>query len=140
MPKLPGRQLSSGRRSCSGEPIIRQVIPLPSPLIQGWIFINDEKDTVCARSLETLKMNGLADGVVEFNSGKAITDMYEMFDGPMENCVGYFNPASVCPLLLDLIGGLGKCCTSNLPSSLRRSKSRRNLPYRPIRPCRLPHL
>jgi len=50
---------------------------------------------VCAKSLETLRRNGLAEGVVEFKSGTDITDMYEMFDGPLENCVGYFNPASV---------------------------------------------
>ena len=57
---------------------------------------------MCAKSLETLKKNGLADGVVEFNSGKDITNMYEMFDGPMENCVGYFKPASVFPSLVGL--------------------------------------
>ena len=95
MLKLRGRQLSYGRLSCSRELIIRQAFPIVTKLILGWIFISDEKDTVCARSLETLKENGLADGVVEFKSGKDITNMYEMFDGPMENCVGYFNPASV---------------------------------------------
>ena len=43
-------------------------------------------------------MNGLADGIIEFKSGKEITEKWEMFDGPMEGSVGYFNPTSVFPL------------------------------------------
>lgn len=68
-------------------------------LILGWILLNDEKETVCARSLDTLRKNGLAEGVVEFKSGKEVTNAWEMFDGPMEGAVGYFNPASVSLIL-----------------------------------------
>lgn len=66
-----------------------------SKLIRGWILVNDEKDDQCSKTLETLKKNGLADGVIEFKSGKEITEKWEMFDGPMEGSVGYFNPTSV---------------------------------------------
>ena len=66
----------------------------------GWILVNDETETVCARSLETLRKNGLADGVVEFKSGREVTNAWEMFDGPMEGEIGYFNPASVRPISL----------------------------------------
>jgi hypothetical protein len=48
--------------------------------------------------LNTLKKNGLAEGVVEFASGREITDMWDMFDGPMDDSVGYYNPTSVYPL------------------------------------------
>jgi hypothetical protein len=61
----------------------------------GWILLNDEKDTVCSKTLDTLRKNGLADGVVEFKSGKDVTNMWEMFDGPMTGSVGYYNPSSV---------------------------------------------
>jgi hypothetical protein len=64
-------------------------------LILGWILLNDEKDTVCSRTLDTLRKNGLADGVVEFKSGRDVTSMWEMFDGPMTGSVGYYNPSSV---------------------------------------------
>lgn len=64
-------------------------------LIIGWILINDEKDTICSKTLETLRNSGLADGVIEFKSGQEITEKWEMLDGPMEGSIGYFNPASV---------------------------------------------
>jgi len=54
-------------------------------------------DTLCARTLATLRKNGLVDGVIEFKSGKEVTDRWEMFDGPMEGSVGYFNPMAVAP-------------------------------------------
>ena len=57
--------------------------------------MNDEKDDICSKTLDTLKKNGLADGIIEFKSGKEITEKWEMLDGPMEGSVGYFNPTSV---------------------------------------------
>jgi len=62
--------------------------------------VNDENDDICSETLETLKKNGLADGVIEFKSGKEITQKWEMLDGPMDGSVGYFNPVSVLFLSL----------------------------------------
>ena len=67
--------------------------------------MNDENDTVCARTLETLRRNGLAEGVVEFKSGEEVTRMWEMFDGPMSGSVGYFNPSSVLTFLYTHLTG-----------------------------------
>jgi hypothetical protein len=44
--------------------------------------------------LGTLRENGLAEGIVEFKSGKEVTKMFEMLDGPMRKHIGYFNPAA----------------------------------------------
>lgn len=96
---------------------------LPSLAYPGWILVNDERDTLCATTLKTLRENGLADGVVEFKSGKEITHQFEMLDGPMEGITGYFNPASVSAMQAYLMRGLGKCSTSHLQSCLCCPKS-----------------
>jgi hypothetical protein len=95
MPKLPVKQLIYGKRNCLRGHIIKQVLNNMWNLIIGWILLNDEKDTVCSKTLDTLRKNGLADGVVEFKSGRDVTNMWEMFDGPMTGSVGYYNPSSV---------------------------------------------
>jgi hypothetical protein len=117
-------------------------IPIMTKLMAGWILLNDENDTVCARTLETLRRNGLAEGVVEFKSGKEVSRMWEMFDGPMSGSVGYFNPSSV--LTFSVYGsdeiGVGECCSSNLQSRFRRPKSWRYIPHRKRIPSNLSNL
>jgi hypothetical protein len=143
MPKSQVKQLTYGKRNYSPGHITKQVIP-PKRLnsMTGWILMNDENDTVCARTLETLRRNGLADGVVEFKSGKEVTRMWEMFDGPMSGSVGYFNPSSVLTFSVYVSDeiGLGECCSSYLPSRLRRPKSRRDIPHRKRIPSNLSNL
>jgi hypothetical protein len=133
---LPERQLNYGRLNYIKEHITKQVSLQNDNLIVGWILINDEKDDLCSKTLETLKNNNLADGLIEFKSGKEITEMYEMFDGPMEGSVGYFNPASVFPLLfvIALTVGLGKCGTSYFSGCVRRSTPRCKVPFRNLWP------
>ena len=75
-------------------------------------------------------MNGLADGVIEFKSGKEITQKWEILDGPMEGSVGYFNPTSVSLKVQGVTVGMGKCSTGNLSRSLCGPKSRSNIPFR----------
>jgi hypothetical protein len=94
----------------------------------GWILVNDSSDTLCSETLNTLKKNDLAEGVVEFKAGKEITDMFEMLDGPMEGSVGYYNPASVLFLIM-LIPGMGKCSTSDLPRCVLGPNQRRFVPF-----------
>ena len=72
---------------------------MQNKLTIGWILVNDEKDTICSKTLDTLRKTCLANGIVEFHSGKEITAKFPMLDGPMEAVVGYFNPASVCHIL-----------------------------------------
>ena len=64
-------------------------------LTVGWKLLKDGKDTLYARTVDTLRKNALADGIVEVISGKKVTHAWEMVDGPTEGSVGYFNPASV---------------------------------------------
>ena len=100
--------------------------------------MNDVADTLCSKTLDTLKKNGLAEGVVEFHSGKEITDMFEMIDGQMEDSVGYYNPASVVHNLRVLMQGMGECSPSNLPRRLRRTSQRSPLPFRRSRTRHIP--
>jgi hypothetical protein len=62
----------------------------------GWILVNDENDSTCSDTLNTLRKNGLADGIIEFSCGEEITRMYPMINGPLERLKGYYNPSSVC--------------------------------------------
>jgi len=92
---LRGKQLNFGKEKCSKERTTKQAPLSLMELTAGWILVNDANDTLCSKTLDTLKKNGLAEGVIEFKSGKEITEKYPMFDGPMDQSVGYYNPASV---------------------------------------------
>ena len=98
MRRLQEKQSRFGRLTSTKELTIKQVQDHITSLMIGWIILNDENDTICSKTLETLKKTGLAEGIVELNSGKEVTKRWEMLDGPMEGCVGYFNPASVVPM------------------------------------------
>ena len=76
-------------------------------MISGWIHLCDEKDKLCSATLDTLRSTGLAQGIVEFNSGREVTNMFEMLDGPMEKLIGYFNPGAVTSYISRLIEGMG---------------------------------
>ena len=65
-------------------------------------------------TLDTLKTTGLADGIVNFKSSKAVKSMFNMLSGPMEGHVGYFNPASVTDIISSLMIGLGEICGGNV--------------------------
>jgi hypothetical protein len=129
-PRSRAKQLIYGRLIYTKTHIIKQVSIHKLTLIAGWILVNDESDDKCSKTLDTLKANGLADGVIEFKSGKEITENYEMFDGPMEGTVGYFNPTSVQSLFMRLKAGLGKCCTSNFSHCLRSPTTRSDISFR----------
>jgi hypothetical protein len=80
----------------------------------GWVLTGEAETGKAARSsqvvrktLQTLRAQGLDHGCIEFTSGKQITEMFEMFDGPMEDEIGYFNPSSVILLEWPDVG-LGK--------------------------------
>jgi len=55
-----------------------------------------------------LKKIGIADGIVELNSGKEVANLFEMLDGPMEGHVGYFNADSVTETLSLTNGRAGR--------------------------------
>jgi hypothetical protein len=75
-------------------------------------------------------MNGLAEGIIKFKSGKEITKIWEVLDGPMEGLVGYFNPTSVSLNIQSVTVGMGKCSSGNLSRSLRGPNSRSKIPLR----------
>jgi hypothetical protein len=57
----------------------------------------DASDPIAKNTLRTLQEVGAADDVEEFTSADEIKKRFIMLDGPMENDMGYFNPAAVFP-------------------------------------------
>lgn len=87
---------SCGKRIFIKAHTIKQVISfrIKANLRKGWVELFDETDSQGPQVLNNLKKSGI-DDLVEFNSSKDVTNMFEMLDGPMTKQKGYFNPTSV---------------------------------------------
>jgi len=57
----------------------------------------DESDPELPEVMELLESYGVK-GLIKLDSGKEVTEMFEMIDGPMTHQKGYFNPTSVMPV------------------------------------------
>lgn len=138
-PKLRRRRSSYGSLISSGAPTFRQVIILSAKLISGWILTGEAVAGKTRRSaqtvhktIQTLRDQGLDKGLIEFKSGKEITEMFEMIDGPMEGEIGYYNPMSVIFLSLEgmlTLAGLGESRRSDLSRCFQSARRRRYIPF-----------